>query len=153
MRRLFGVLFAGAILMLPAFTQPAFAQAAAPPPKFTMEGDVAVLMVSVKADKTADYEQVIAQLKDALAKGATPEAKQQMAGWRILKTPKPQADGTIVYLHIINPVPGGDYSVLQNIYQVVKDPTEQRALYDKYIATGAKNLTLLQGTTVVDMSK
>ena len=63
MRRLFGVLLAGAILMLPALSQPAFAQQAAAPQKFTIDGDMAVLMVSVKADKTADYEQVLTKLK------------------------------------------------------------------------------------------
>jgi hypothetical protein len=152
MRRLFGVLLAGAILVLPAFSQPAFAQQAAPP-KFTIEGDVAVLMVSVKADKTADYEQVLMKLKDALSKSEAPEAKQQAAGWRVVKTPKPQADGTIVYLHFINPVANADYSVLQSIYAVVKDPTEQRALYDLYVGTGAKNLTLLSGSIVADMGK
>lgn len=153
MRRLFGVLLAGAILMLPALSQPAFAQQAAAPQKFTIDGDMAVLMVSVKADKTADYEQVLMKLKDALAKSEAPEAKQQAAGWRVVKTPKPQADGTIVYLHFINPVAGADYSVLQSIYAVVKDPMEQRSLYDLYLGTGAKNLTLLSGPVVADMGK
>jgi len=139
--------------MLPALSQPAFAQQAAAPQKFTIDGDMAVLMVSVKADKTADYEQVLTKLKDALAKSEAPEAKQQAAGWRVVKTPKPQADGTIVYLHFINPVAGADYSVLQSIYAVVKDPMEQRSLYDLYLGTGAKNLTLLSGPVIADMSK
>ena len=152
MRRLFGVFLAGAILMLPAFSQHAFAQQAAPQ-KFTIDGEVAVLMVSVKADKTADYEQVLAKLKDALSKSEAPEAKQQAAGWKIVKTAKPQPDGTHVYLHIINPVAGADYSVLQSIYAVVKDPMEQRSLYDLYVGTGAKNLTLLSGTVAMDLGK
>jgi hypothetical protein len=152
MRRLFGVFLAGAILMLPALSQPAFAQQAAPQ-KFTIDGDMAVLMVAVKADKTADYEQVLMKLKDALSKSDAPDAKKQAAGWKVVKTPKPQADGTIVYLHFINPVAGADYSVLQSIYAVVKDPMEQRSLYDLYVGTGAKNLTLLSGPVVADMGK
>ena len=56
---------------------------------------------------------------------------------------KPQPDGTIVYAHIISPVvKGADYSVLQNIYTVVTDPAQQRALYDKY--AGAFGATLMQ---------
>src|SRR3954470_5398126 len=120
MRRLFGVFLAGAILTLPAFSQSAFAQQA--PQKFTIEGQTAILMVSVKADKTADYEQVLAKLKDALSKSEAPEAKQQAAGWKVVKTAKAQPDGTWVYIHVINPVAGADYSVLQSIYAVVKDP-------------------------------
>ena len=151
MRRLSGLVFAGAMLILPALSQPAFAQQA--PQKFTISGDMAVLMVSVKGDKTADYEQVLGRLKDALMKSEAPEAKQQLAGWKIVKTPMPQPDGTIVYLHIITPVAGADYSVLQNIYQVVKDPTEQKAIYDQYVGTGAKNLSLLTGSVALDMGK
>lgn len=151
MRRLSGLVLAGAMLILPAFAQPAAAQQA--PQKFTISGDMAVLMVSVKGDKTADYEQVLGKLKDALMKSEAPEAKQQLAGWKIVKTPMPQPDGTIVYLHIITPVAGADYSVLQNIYQIVKDPTEQKAIYDQYVGTGAKNLSLLTGSVALDMGK
>jgi hypothetical protein len=140
------------MLVLPALSQLAFAQAA-PPPKFTIDGEVAVLLVSVNAEKTADYEQVLAKLKEVLATSEAPEAKQQAAGWKIVKTMKPQPDGTILYLHMINPVPGADYSVLQSIYAVVKDPTEQKALYDLYVGAGSKNLSLLNGNVVVDLGK
>ncbi len=153
MRRLFGMVVAGAMLILPAFSQSASAQQAAAPQKFTIDGDLAVLTVSVKADKTADYEQVLTKLKDALTKSEAPEAKKQAAGWKVVKAAKPQADGTVLYFHFINPVAGADYAVLQNIYSVVKDPMEQRALYDQYVATGAKNLSLAAGTVVADFSK
>lgn len=143
MRRLSGVLLAGAILIMPAFSQghgTAYAQQAQ---KLTFDGDAVVWMVTVKPDKTAEFESVIASLKDALAKSSNPEAKQQAAGWKVVKSAKPQPDGTIVYAHIINPVvKGADYSVLQNIYAVVTDPTEQRAIYDKYAA--AFGTTLMQ---------
>jgi hypothetical protein len=150
MRRLSGLLLAGAML-LPVFSHSAFAQAA--PQKFTIDGEVAVLMVSVNAAKTADYEQVLNKLKEVLAKSEAPEAKQQAAGWKIVKTSKPQADGTHIYMHFINPVPGADYSVLQSIYAVVKDPAEQKALYDLYVGAGSKNLSLLTGTVAVDLGK
>ena len=44
---------------------------------------------------------------------------------------------TILYMHVITPVAGADYSVLQSIYAVVKDPAEQKALYDLYVGTAA----------------
>jgi hypothetical protein len=150
MRRLSGYLLAGAMLVLPAFTSAAFAQA---PQKFTIDGEVAVLMVSVNAAKTADYEQVLNKLKEVLTKSEAPEAKQQAAGWQIVKTAKPQPDGTQIYMHIIKPVAGADYSVLQSIYAVVKDPTEQKALYDLYVGAGSKNLSLLAGNVAVDLGK
>ena len=152
MRRLSGVLLAGAMLLLPAFSQNGFAQQA--PQKLTFDGDAVVWMVTVKPDKTADFEAVIAALKDALSKADNPEAKQQAAGWKIVKGAKPQPDGTIVYTHIISPVvKGADYSVLQNIYKVVTDPTQQRALYDKYAGSFAATIMQVPFTLVADLSK
>ena len=150
MRRLSGLLLAGAMLVLPVFSHSAFAQAA--PQKFTINGEVAILSVAVKSDKTADYEKVLAKLKEVLTT-STPEAKQQAAGWKVVKSGQPLADGTTIYMHIINPVPGADYSVLQSIYAVVKDPAEQKALYDLYVGAGAKNLSLGTGAVVADFSK
>ena len=151
MRRLTGILVAGAILMLPAFSQNALAQA---PTKLTFEGDSVVWMMSVKAGKEADFEAVIAALKDVLQKMDAPEAKQQAAGWKVLKAVKPQPDGTTIYTHMISPVvPGADYGVMANIYQVVKDPTAARALYDKYAGAFDKNILQLQFTTAADLSK
>ena len=79
MRRLSGVLLAGAILMLPAFSQNAFAQAA-PPQKTTLYGDVVLAAYVVNADKVADYEKVMAKLKDALVEVAAARG-QAAAGW------------------------------------------------------------------------
>jgi hypothetical protein len=152
MRRLSGVLLAGAMLLLPAFSQNGFAQQA--PQKLTFDGDAVIWMVTVKPDKTADFEAVLAALKDALQKSDTPEAKQQAAGWKVVKGVKPQPDGTIIYTHIISPVvKGADYSVLQNIYTVVKDPAEQRVLYDKYAGAFAATLLQVPFTMVSDLSK
>ena len=43
----------------------------------------------IKPDKTADFEAVIAKLKEALAKSEKPERKQQAAGWKVFKSPDP----------------------------------------------------------------
>jgi hypothetical protein len=149
MRRLSGLLLAGAMLVLPAFSNAAFAQSK----PFTMEGEVAVLMVSVNKDKTADYEEVLNKLKEVLSKSDAPTAKQQAAGWKVIKSLKEQPDGTHIYFHVITPVAGADYSPLQVIYTIVKDPAEQKALYDKYVGSGFKNLSLLQGTVAIDLGK
>ncbi len=160
MRRVSGVVLAGALLMLPAMSTQGgvFAQAAAPaqagPPKTTFEGDAVVQAFSVNADKTADYEKVISQLKDALAKSTKPEAKQQAAGWKVYRNSTPNPDGSIVYVHVIDPVvKGADYSILNNIYTAVTDPMEQRAVYDTYRAALKAPLFVIQGKLTADFSK
>jgi hypothetical protein len=152
MRRLSGVLFAGALLLLPAFSQNALAAQAAPQ-KFTLDGDLALWSVSIRPDKAADYEKVLGKVKEALQKSASPEAKQQMAGWRVIKGMKPMQDGNIVYTHIITPVPGADYAVLQLLYAAFPDPAEQKTLYDQYRGAFVGNLGVSTGTIVVDLSK
>ena len=153
MRRLSGVLLAGAILLLPALSTSAQAAQQAAPQKFTMEGDLALWSVSIRPDKTADYEQVLTKVKEALAKSAAPEAKQQLAGWRVIKAAKPMPDGNIVYTHVIQPVPGADYNLLQVAYATITDPTEQKTLYDLYRGAFVANIGLASGTVVADFSK
>ena len=155
MRRLSGVLLACAIFVIPALSHghgDLFAQTA--PQKTTFTGDVVIQAFAINPDKTADYEQIITKLKDALSKSEAPEAKQQLAGWKVIKNAMPNPDGTIVYIHIISPVvKTADYSVMNNIYAVVKDPAEQKAVYDMYRGALKAPLFVIQGPMVADLSK
>ena len=164
MRRVFGVLVAGALLMLPAITnegsvfaqQPAQAGQAQPAqqaPKLTFDGDIALWSVSIKADKTADFEQVIAKLKEALQKSDKPEAKQQAAGWKVMRGVK-DPQGNVIYTHVINPVvPGADYSVMEIIYGSFPDPMVRQQMYDLYRGSFAANLGANVGHVIADLSK
>ena len=154
MRRLFGVVLAGAIVILPAFSQSASAQQApAAPQKFTLEGDMALWSVAIKADKTADYEQVLAKLKEGLAKSEKPEAKQQLAGWKIIKNAMAQPDGSIVYVHVITVVKDADYSITNLVYEVVTDPMERLNFFNMYKGALKQALFAIQGPLVSDFSK
>ncbi len=153
MRRLSGVLLAGAVLILPAFSQSAFAQAA-PPQKTTYTGDVVLAAYVVNADKVADYEKVMATLKDALSKSTRPEAKQQLAGWKVIKNAMNQPDGSPLYVHIISPVvKDADYSITNLVYEVVTDPMERTNFYNLYRGALKQALFVIQGPMVSDFSK
>jgi hypothetical protein len=152
MRRLSGVLLAGAVLILPAFSQSAFAQAA--PQKTTYTGDLVLAAYVVNADKVADYEKVIATLKDSLSKSPRPEAKQQLAGWKIVKNSANQPDGSALYVHVITPVVrDADYSITNLVYEVVKDPAEQKSFYELYRGALKQALFVIQGPVTADFSK
>src|SRR4026207_1231272 len=128
MRRLSGVLLACAMFLIPALSHghgDLFAQSA--PQKTTFTGDVVVMAYAINPGNTACYEKVIATWKDTLSKSEAPEAKQQLAGWKVIKNAMPNPDGSIVYIHIISPVvKDADYSIMNNIYAGVKDPAEQK---------------------------
>ena len=141
MRRLSGVLLAGAILLLPAFSQNALAQNA--PPKTTYTGDMVIAAYAVNPGKDADYEKVIATLKDALAKSTKPEAKQQLAGWKVIKNSAAQPDGSSLYLHVISNL----------VYEVVTDPAARTDFFNLYKGALQKPLFLIQGPMTSDFSK
>ena len=152
MRRLSGVILAGVILLMPALLHNAGVQAQAPQ-KLTMDGDLALWSVAIRPDKTADFEKILGKVKEALAKSTAPEAKQQLAGWRVVKMSKPMPDGNIIYTHVINPVPGADYNILQVLYATFTDPVEQKELYELYRGAFAANLGISTGAVAADLSK
>ena len=155
MRRLSGLLVAGAIMLLPAFSQghgTAHAQAA-PAQKLTFQGDIALVRIAIKPDKTGDFEQVVAKLKEALAKSERPDAKQQAAGWKVMKGIK-LPDGNILYTHVIHPVvPDADYTMMALIYEVFKDPADQLKTFELYRGAFAANLGADMGTIAADLGK
>lgn len=76
---------------------------------FSKTANAGLLLVTVKADKVTDYEDVIRALQEGLSK-ATDERRQALSkGWRVFKSdtdPKVNA----IYIHLIHPVvPLNDY--------------------------------------------
>ena len=153
MRRLSGLLLAGAIMLLPAFSQ-GHGGVRAQTQALTFDGDTAIVTVAIKPDKTAEFEQIMNDVRAALMKSEKPERKQQAAGWKVVKSATPMKDGTIVYMHVINPVvKGADYTILAILYETTTDAAAQRAIFDKYRDAFAANLGGGAFTTVVDLSK
>ncbi len=166
MRGVLGIARAGVLVgvSLAGIPVPALAQAAAQPQatagaqpaaaaqKFTLNGDVALWTVAIKPDKTADFEKIMARLRDALLKSSDPERKRQAEGWKLMRLEKPMADGNIAYVHVITPVvAGADYTVMQALYDAF--PEERQALYEMYRGAFAQNLSLATGSIVLDMNK
>jgi hypothetical protein len=118
------------------------------PPAFTLDGELALWTVAIKPDKTADFERVLARLRDALSKSQNPVRRQQSAGWKVIKVEKPMPDGNIAYVHVISPVvKGADYAVMQTLYEEL--PNERQELYELYRGAFAQNLALTAGSVVM----
>src|SRR5262245_23992517 len=83
------------------------------------EGDVALVTILIKPDKTADFEVVLNKLKEALAKSEKPERKQQAAGWKIFKSTAPGPQNSVIYVMRIDPVvKGQEYDISRLIAEV-----------------------------------
>lgn len=84
--------------------------AAADPARILFPAGVSgLVLVLVKADRTADYEAVITALKTAVA--AASEADRRIAaGWQVFKAREADAKGNAVYVHWLPaPVAETDY--------------------------------------------
>ena len=119
---------------------------------FVLEGPVAIWTVAIKPDKTADFEAIIGRVREALVTSSSADRRQQAAGWTVIKLAQPLADGTIAYVHLVNPVvAGADYSLMHTLYDAY--PREQFELYHRYRDAFVQNLALAHGAIVLDMSK
>jgi len=122
-----------------------------PKPKFTLTGETALLTVAIRADKTADFEQVMSKMRNALLNSPDPKRREQAAGWKVMKLEKPLPDGNVGYVHMIDPViADADYAVMQTLYEAF--PDERQSLYDLYRGAFVQNLSLATGRVVLDMA-
>ena len=135
----------------PAPSQPAPAQpappqpAAAAPAARTFGSDAGIIINQIKPDRTADFEMVIAKLKEALQKSQDPGRKQQAASWKVFKAQEPGPNGIALYFFVMDPaVKGADYSVSKILAEAF--PTEVQDLYKKFsdAYAGGQNMVNLQ---------
>jgi len=107
------------------------AQDAKPANPYVFAGDGAVLLNFIKADHVADFEMILAKLKEGLAKSEKPERKQQAESWKVFKANEAGPGGAAIYVSVIYPsVKGADYTVTTILSEAF--PTEVQDLYKKY---------------------
>jgi hypothetical protein len=126
--------------------------AAPPDPKSPLvaNGPMTFMLVIVKADKTADFEEVMAKVKEGLAKidgldacKGAPDDKQgciqpaqketwkkQAAGWSVLKVAEPNQQG-VTYIWVLDPAESGTMYDPTSILYAAFPPDDAKVLYDK----------------------
>jgi hypothetical protein len=106
----------------PAQQPPAPAQPAAP--KVTFKGTAGMLLVQIKPDQTAAFEEMITKLKAALA-ASTDQTLQQQAGLKAYKSAE-ASGGNALYVVVFDPaLPGSEYSFL-DMFNKTLTPEQQR---------------------------
>ncbi|MEZ5290508.1 MAG: hypothetical protein R2745_05460 [Vicinamibacterales bacterium] len=127
----------------PAPAQPQ-APAAADPARLTFPaGATGLVLVLVKADRTADYEAVLAAVQQSLA-AASDDARKMAAGWRVFKAREADAKGNAVYVHWLpSPVEDADYRPSQVLDRLSASlPEELLVKYRDAIAGAPTRLSL-----------
>jgi hypothetical protein len=132
--------------------QPPAQQAQAAPTARTFGNDAGMVLNFIKADKTADFEAVVAKLKEALAKSEKPERKDQAKSWQVFKSPDPAAGGNVLYVFLINPaVKGADYTVSNILAEAF--PQEVQTLYKQYAEAYASGQNFVNLQLIADLGK
>jgi hypothetical protein len=107
----------------------ASAQEAKPAPVMALDGDAAVITILIKADKTADFDSVLAKYKEALSKSDNATRKTQLSGMKFFKgAATPQGVPYIIFVESV--VKGEEYDITRVITEVF--PVEVQQLYQLY---------------------
>jgi len=129
----------------PPQTPPAGQTPAAPAqpaaPKLVFTGTTGVLLIQIKPDQTAAFEEMMAKLREGVAKSDDADLKARMAGFKVFKGAEAFGANTL-YMVIVDPtVKGAEYDLFQNLQKVMTQDElrkpETQELFKKWVAAFA----------------
>ena len=157
MRRVIVSVLALALLPAAAFAQdPAQQQPAAPAqptaPKLAITSPAAALLVQIKPDQTAVFEEMITKLKSGLAKATDAKLQQQGQSLKVYKAAEPMGGNALYVIHIEPAVPDAEYELFQLMSKTMT-PEELRApeaaeMWKRYQGAFAAGMSKLSLTPV-----
>lgn len=111
----------------PPATQGAQQTPAAPagPAKLSFSADAGLLLIQIKKDQTAAFEELMTKLKAGVAKTTDEGVKKQMAGFKVYKSSEDMA-GNALYVVVIDPAIKDVEYELFGVLQKVLTPEELR---------------------------
>ena len=128
------------------------AQAASVPQTHLLTSDSGVVLNFIKPDRTADFEAVVAKLKDALQKSSNADRRKQAAGWKVYRSPEPGPAGSVVYVFTMDPaVKGADYTVSTILAEAF--PADALTLLKQYSESYAAGFNFINLTLIQDLGK
>src|SRR5262245_47088532 len=121
----------------PAGQPPAASQPSAPAaPKVGFTAPAGLLLVQVKADQTATFEEMMGKIKNGVGNAADPAVKAQAGSWHYYKASEP-AGANVMYIVVIEPAKADtEYQFLEVLNKTLtddqkRDPATQE-MYKKY---------------------
>lgn len=125
----------------------------APPaaaPARVFGSDAGMILNTIKPERAADFELVMAKVKEALQRSEKPERKQQGQGWRVFKAKEPGVNNSVLYVFWVNPtVKDVDYTVSAILNEAF--PGEVQDLYKKFSEAFAGGQTMVNLQLVASM--
>jgi hypothetical protein len=117
-----------------------------------LTSDSGIVLNFIKPDRTADFEAVVAKLKEALQKSSKPERRQQAASWKVYRSPEPGPAGSVLYVFTMDPaVKDADYTVSTILAEAF--PAEAMTLLKQYSEAYATGYNFIDLTLIQDLAK
>lgn len=112
----------------PAGQPPADQQQPPGPPKLSFTTPAGLLLLQIKPDQTAAFEEMVNKMKAGMASTSDATLKQQAQGWKVYKASEPMgAEKNALYVVMIDPtVPNAEYEFF-GILTKVMTPEQLRA--------------------------
>lgn len=135
----------------PPAGQPATTPPPPPEPKIPFATPAGILLVQIKPDKTAVFEEMVTKLKAGFSKTQDETIRKQAAGFKVYKSTEPFAANAL-YVVLVDPaVASSDYDLFQMLAKTMT-PDESRApetqeMWKRYVdafAAGLSKLSLTQ---------
>lgn len=114
-------------------------QPAAEAPKVGFQTPAGLLLVQVKPDQTAAFEEMINKIRTGLNNSTDPALKQQAASWSHVYKAQEGMAGNALYVVVLDPTtPGTEYQFLEVLNKTLteeqkRDPATQD-MYKRYAA-------------------
>jgi hypothetical protein len=109
----------------PAGAQPPAAAQPPATPKLAFSTDAGLLLIQIKPDQTAAFEELIAKLRAGVAKTTDASVKQQMGSWKVYKSAEPMGANAL-YVIVVDPAVKNSEYELFGVLQKVLTPEELR---------------------------
>jgi hypothetical protein len=101
---------------------------------------------TVRADRTTEFETLLAEVQQALARSTNPSTQAQAKAWRFFKAAEPGPNGVAMYVFVVDPVaPGEDYSLGKVLVDAFPDAAKLQEVWKLYTGsvTGGGSLVNL----------
>jgi hypothetical protein len=110
----------------PAGQPPADQQQPPGPPKLSFTTPAGLLLLQIKPDQTAAFEEMVNKMKAGMASTSDGTLKQQAQGWKVYKASEPMQNNALYVVMIDPAVPNAEYEFF-GILTKVMTPEQLRA--------------------------
>lgn len=122
------------------------------PPKVPFTAPAGVLLVQIKPDQTAVFEEMLAKINAGLAKTEDATLKQAATGIKFYKSAEPFAANTLYVVFVEPTVPAADYDLFMILHKTLTDEEKRspefKPMWDRYVAAFGAPMSRLNLTPV-----